>query len=47
MNINDIKIDKFICGEKENPAQASLAKMLEGENFGAPRTSPLFPLYGR
>ena len=34
MNINDIKIDKFICGDEYTPAQTSLAKMLEGENLG-------------
>ena len=34
MNINDIKIDKFICGEAEGTAQIALLKMLENENVG-------------
>lgn len=34
MNLNDIKINKFICGERESEAQIALAKMLENENIG-------------
>ncbi len=34
MNINEIKIEKFTCGEAATEAQTSLAKMLEGENLG-------------
>lgn len=35
MNINDINIGKFICGEPLSEEKIVLSKMLEGENVGA------------
>ncbi len=34
MNINNLKYDKFICGEQKTEAQVALIKMLENENVG-------------
>ena len=34
MNIHNLKIDKFICGEPVNEAQRALIAMLENENLG-------------
>jgi hypothetical protein len=34
MEVNEIKIEKFICGDTQSEAQEALADMLKDENIG-------------